>query len=170
MTIKTHVKVSGVWQPVKKMWAKVSGVWRPIKKAWVKIGGAWVQVFSAGFDLTAADVPRNEIDSSEVGFCKAPPATYFGTFGSIDPAASTINGAEVVKLTATHTYAGGYVTLWLAGSLAADFFTSITVNGITLLSANRNLHAQDIGCTYWSWAFVGDTGMRAGGTYSVSYT
>jgi hypothetical protein len=169
MSTELHVKSGGSWRKAKEVHVKASGAWRKAKEVWVKTSGTWRKVFSAGFNMTVAPVSSNPADANDVGFCKAPVSTYHGTFGSTAPSPAEALGAEVLMVSASHTYAGGFIRLWLAGARATDFFTSMTINGVTLTSAGRDTSYQDIGCTYWAWSVAGDTGIRSGGTYTVTF-
>lgn len=80
--------------------------------------------------------------------------------GSLTP--NTFNGAEIVFLE-SRVVAVTNTGLWTNGAQPQDFFTSITIDGVTLLSAD----ATYTGAT-WTW--TGTVLIPAVGTYDVTFT
>ena len=57
------------------------------------------------------------------------------------------------------------ITMTIAGEHSQNFFTSITFNNVTLLSASADLFEINGGTTFWYW-FVANTMFPSVGTYS----
>lgn len=88
----------------------------------------------------------------------AGPQNYFygyqlGSYGSLTP--DTFNGSQVFALFSTDALNETPVPhcgIVLTGTLAQNFFTSITMNGVTFTSAAATFDNVSIpGYSYWEW-------------------
>jgi hypothetical protein len=49
---QTYKKVSGVWQPIKKIFKNIGGAWTEVKKGYKKVNGVWEEVHSGALEYT----------------------------------------------------------------------------------------------------------------------
>lgn len=88
-----------------------------------------------------------------------------GSIGSIIPADATLKGRPVVVIE-DQNIAGAFIVI-LEGVVASNFFTSITINGVTRLTSAASFSASTNSQWDWNGATVG---LLDGNLYPVSFS
>lgn len=140
---RTHVRVGGVWVPVKAIWAKVSGVWQ-------QVSGLLDPVLTVG------------TNSGLYGYDALTP---FGSL-SYDTMANTL----VVSSINWFPNVSGYVEFILSGNQpdVDATFASLQVGALAALTrASRSSYIFSGGRSFWRWNFnpstyptVGTVGVK----------
>jgi hypothetical protein len=171
-----HVKVSGAWKRINKMYVKVSGTWKEVQNAYVKTGGAWKQFFvnavlsggnggsviqgdgAAPYNTTVA-IRFNTDGTVETGKSVNGAAITWSSAGNwIDPT-SAITGTEDVRFTNFNGAGGGD---WTIEAAADDTWIGITTTRTWQMNSTV-LESISFDCDFE----VRDTGLDTG---SSSYT
>jgi len=95
--------------------------------------------------------------------------TTFGTpIGDISPL--TLNGRTIrtfITASRVSPYVAPYVQIDIISATGQNFFTSVTANGITLLTANADLYIPG---GVWLWTTGAPNMFPADGIYPVEFT
>lgn len=88
----SHIRVSGTWKKIKKVYVRQSGVWKEVKKAYVRVGGVWKLVHVGEIPIT---ISSNQVNLNLF--------TYVGSPGTANDYVVTINSGVYVYSNSTGT-------------------------------------------------------------------
>lgn len=125
----TYIKDGGTQRLVQRPFAKISGAWQPIKKIWAKDGGTWRQVFGNTGSQTFSTLGTTS--------WTAPPGVY-----SVDVTYPTTTG---LVTTSTQVIPGTSYNVTVGDFGAASSFNTITtpVFDIRVFEYSGNIDIED---------------------------
>lgn len=129
-----HVKVSGAWKGVNKIYVKVSGSWKEVTNAYIRVSGVWKKFWDAASSVVVSIPGTFNASDSQTGTT----ATAEVAFNSDGTAYNGPNQLSPLGTWATPTGAGVGDDFWIRATVTSGALSSGTTGSWLQLSSNRS--------------------------------
>lgn len=149
-----YLNDAGTWRQIQKVHVNDAGTWRQVQKVYVNDAGTWRQVYSFRAPESGSlgsTGSGNEVGASTVNFGNGIHGTISGWPGSLGSNRLT---DEVAIITIAEDVIAHTTIVRLqpvSGTLAQDYFSSLTANGNTILTSAAS-YSFSSGRGIWTWA------------------